>query len=163
VRWLAAIGLMAWVAWAVAAEPTARCVSSPHCPPAPDQLRAPIGLFTQDQAPPVPGAPWHRVAPSFHPVTQSPPHFTTAPPPPCVRLMPFAPPSVRLAPFIPPCVSTFQVHTPAPRWLQAPPRPGVQIVTVSEQPPHHGPPFQRPNISLVHQPPPSTCPTPCLP
>ncbi|MCS7160275.1 MAG: hypothetical protein RMJ19_07370 [Gemmatales bacterium] len=149
----------------VAADSIVTIPVSHYCGSAPDQVRPPIYLYTQQQLPPGYASAVPRSAPSFHTVTQSPAHFSNAPPPPGVQLVHFCPPGVRLATCAPPSVATFRIHTPAPHWISVPPRPAIHIATTVEHPPYHGPPFQRQNVSLVHRPPPEcpACSPHCLP
>lgn len=152
-RWWWWVGgmLASWTA-VYGGEPVVWLGQCPTCPPAPDQMRSPIRLFTQAQHPPQQVGTFARPAPSFHPVTQSPVQFASTPSAPGVRLASFCPPTVKLMPFVPLCVSTFHIHTPPPIWTEVPPRPGIQLVQVCESPGHHGPAFLRPNVTLLDQP-----------
>jgi hypothetical protein len=111
ISWVWLCALLGCTTAVFSAEPTSWLGQAQHCPAVPDQMRPPVRLFTQLQEPPQEAGVFSRPSPSFHPATQSPASFTTAPPAPSISLAPFCPPTVKLMPFVPPCVSTFQIHT----------------------------------------------------
>jgi hypothetical protein len=152
ISWVWLCALLGCTTAVFSAEPTSWLGQAQHCPAVPDQMRPPVRLFTQLQEPPQEAGVFSRPSPSFHPATQSPTSFTTAPPAPSISLAPFCPPTVKLMPFVPPCVSTFQIHTPPATWTVMPPRPGIRLLQVCDAPAHQGAAMQRGNVTLVHQP-----------